>query len=211
MKFDVNIPDEVLSLDEETRKKFEEQLNPETRKEVKDSSRALLATFRSQMYQKRETSDRVTVDSFILNKCKVIAQPTNKPAIPAGFESQWNYFVREIQVDKIRCPKNDVVTFIESKQVIGASLEQIQSFKPELKEDELKALEKKNVIYRLGVNTFKWVHKDHIVPWIATDFNPGKKEANASVKYFAKIWRRPDGSINTKIIYKFMASILAMY
>ena len=108
-----------------------------------------------------------------------------------------------------KVPKSEILKFIEGKQVIGASLEQIQAFKPGITEQDLRKLEDKNFIYRLGINTFKWVHKDHIIPWIATDVNQSRREEKEHVQYFAKIWRRPDGSVNTKIIFKFLSAIVA--
>ena len=74
VKYQIEIPHEVLSLDNETKNRFCDLLNPESRKESKDSSRALLASYRSQVAQRPEISERFTADSFILNKCKVTAQ-----------------------------------------------------------------------------------------------------------------------------------------
>lgn len=209
IKYQITIPDEILSLDEEAMKKLGVEQSGTIQRDSKDSSRTLLASFRSQMVQKSEFSERFSGDSFTLNKCKVVAEMGEKRDISVQFEGAWKYFTREFECDNSKIPFNETLKFVESKQVIGASLEQIQAFKIGATEQDLKEFEDKNFIYRVGVNTFKWVHRDHIAPWIATDLNPNNSNVESSIKYIAKIWRKPDGSINTKTVFKFMTAVFA--
>ena len=86
---------------------------------------------------------------------------------------------------------------------------------------KLKTLVSKNVLYRVGVDSFRWVHRDFITPWVVNSYDsastssettqerPAKKhQVEKPVQYLAKVWRRPTGEVDLNTLFSFMSGII---
>ena len=218
--FHTEIPENIVSLDDRCPLANKMRSNIANPNDPKCSSRYALHIIRQQMDALPTDRTQHTQDYLVVNQCKVSCFTIGSLSFPQ------EKFQNELEKQKVMVMvkpsedsnfSSDLIEMIKSKHEIGASCDEIISqCNGSWPEDEINDLVQKNLIFRVGTCTFKWVHEKYINPWLIqtpisdeTHDNQSEERNNSRPGFFARFWKRPDGTLDNNVLFKYLSCVLA--
>jgi len=211
-KFVIDIPDNFVVI--------ESKSDPTDTKttpffdDPRNSSRSLLA-FRQHLSNSISNAhsdiNKNLQDILVLAKCKISCFPVEHNYFNEKlFSAHLNYLnkplLNEESSGKLSETFEQLADFIANKKELGATESDVIDAGCGWKEKDIKALEDKDIICRVGVAQFRWVHKKCLQPWIVNSVTDSKQKETV-IRYIAKCWKRPNGEVDNKTLFSFMSAI----
>jgi hypothetical protein len=219
--FSIEIPDDFVSLDEES--PF--MKNQESTSSRKAYSRSILYVVREQLSNKTHKDFNTKLQDILrVGHCRLSLNVKNIVKPKETFKKQLEMMMSNVLM--VRYPPSNteinIIKLIQSKKEVGARWEDFQTLPNPPTIDKLNSMIERNIIYRVGVNNFTWVHRESVSPWVVNSYESessprGESSSELSVKkhqggkivqYIAKVWRKPTGEVDLKTIFTFMSSII---
>ena len=223
-KFTVSIPEDFIALDKDN--PFAKSCNRLPGDilmsgDKRCSSRSVLYAFREQLsLNTKQPRDKIQ-DYLVLNKCTVSVESTIRNPLSHLFASATQtLFSKPVFTPIPDQVRDELDQLIQSRKELGCTRQEIESSFGVFPHRSLTEMVHAKVVYRVGVNTFRWVHRNFLAPWIVrsasrissavSDANERRqrRESQHDIEYIAKVWRRPSGDPDTSILYKLMAAIV---
>ena len=173
---------------------------------------------------KDSPSDRIqhTADYLNVNQCRITCSATDSFTLNINrfedlFKTQREVFTNEWSPHINDCTEEDkqLLDYITSKRELGASVDELSTLRADDSLNEcLKRLNRQNLIFRVGIRTFRWVSFDYVNPWLVrSQLSPesNKKVVNSdqnAIKFFARYWKQPNGTVDVKVVFKFLSAVL---
>lgn len=208
-KITVTIPDNFAMIDSaKSKSKTLQEVDSRT------SSRSLLAFRQHLTSLSSDSTNKNQQDMLVLAKCKVSCEPRREVKLSRDkFDKRLAYMAKQIpKTTRVKMAKSKLLTFIGEKKELGATVGDILAFNNGRWPDkELSKLESEHLVYRVGVKTYRYVHKEHLTPWVVQSVSDKRDcEGNEiTLQYVAKLWKKPNGEIEYRTVHAFCASIVA--
>jgi len=217
--FDIEIPDNFVGIDtmkldtELSTRIYNGSIGVKPFEDPKSASRYALYAFRQQLTLDGKDLKQHAQDYLVINKCSIKATSSsigiNFARLDQIIKSQ------EIMVPPRLSSKSNeyksLITFIKSFKELGASKESIMLFNKKMwPERAIVKLMETREVFKVGVISFRYVHFDYISHWLVHSIamNP-KTEVEEEVCFIPLFWKNPYGKVNRKILFRYMATVLA--
>ena len=192
-------------------------------KDPKTTSRYALHLLRQHMNSK--PSDRIqhSADYLNVNQCRITCSATVPFVLDTDsyenlFQNQKELFTNEFPLAQSGCSSVEdkrILSYISLKRELGASVEELSRLTTcELLNESLKRLNEQKLVFRVGIRSFRWVSVDYVNPWLVRSnlsLDSDKTVSNSDkncVKFFARYWKQPNGSVDLKVVFKFLSAVL---
>ncbi|KAI1284861.1 General transcription factor 3C polypeptide 1 [Halotydeus destructor] len=200
----IDVPDNFIVLDDQRLK-----INkPGFFDDPRNSSRSLVAYRQHLSSVRGDISSQNIQEMLMLAKCKVTCTAKNPEKLDSvKFINHLEYMKKTLDVNGDE-PKIALIDVIKRQKELGASRDQIIAACGSWPHTVIAELESNNFIYRLGVNEFRWVHRQFITPWIVHSVIRDENDEDKVVRYIARTWKKPNGAVDYKTLYMFAHGIL---
>lgn len=220
--FSITIPNDFIQLNEGS-PYLKSGSGSSLQLDNRSNSRSILYAMRENLTAKNQKDYNNKVQDILnIGQCSLVLK-MKEPVVPNDkFHTQLQELMQNYSPSKSSITDHDiqVIKFIQSKKELGVSWEELQKMS-RISMAKLKTLVSKNVLYRVGVDSFRWVHRDFITPWVVNSYDsastssettqerPAKKhQIEKPVQYLAKVWRRPTGEVDLNTLFSFMSGII---
>ncbi|CAG2163821.1 unnamed protein product [Oppiella nova] len=225
VRFYTHIPDNVVELQNDC-PLYKTARNAVTNpKDPRTSSRYALHLLRQHMNTNQSDRTKHSADYLFVNQCRITSVATNDFDVDLQdfdrlFKAQQQLFANELNAVPLTdgsVTDRQLVAYIQSKRELGASEDELLCFQPkDSLLDSLSRLNERQLVFRVGVRRFAWVSVDWVQPWLvhsqvsppAIQLAANTGAESQSVKYFARYWKQPNGTVDNKVVFKFLSGVL---
>jgi hypothetical protein len=225
VRFETQIPENIVMLYENCALSSTVRNSGKNPYDPKCSSRYALHVLRQHINSMPSDRTQHSQDYLFVNQCKVNSSATNpflfnKCKFEQVFNKQKTLINPELKSSEIQFSTNDekLLKYIMTKRELGATFDDIKvQYNGIWPKESLELFYDLRLVYRVGIRTFRWVYVDFLNPWLVHSpldieinrSNSNKNETNVNfVKFIARYWKRPDGSIDNKVLFKFLSGVL---
>jgi len=225
VKFETNIPENIVMLSDNCPLTSTVRNSVRNPYDPKCSSRYALHVLRQHMNSMPSDRTQHSQDYLFVNQCKITCNATNQFLLDkSNFEQVFNKHKTltnlQLKASNIGCSTDDkkLLKFIMTKRELGASFDDIRDYCEGIwPKESLQLFDDLKLVFRVGIRSFRWVYVDYVNPWLVHSpinaeserLDSTKTDTNVEfVKFVARYWKRPDGTIDNKVLFKFLSGVL---